>query len=91
MSPEVSQHDLALWVIRLSSDQKEELARAQTEFAQWKSRHIQEAQQVESMMQFSQAMQQHSRQSCFHTDTVHQSLSAQHEALLRVKHQWASI
>lgn len=90
MSHEVSQLDLALWVIRLSSDDAEALALAQAEFAQWQQLHQQEAQWVEQMMQFSAQMQQDSSRHLLDAKVLQQSLSAQHEALVVVKKKWDS-
>lgn len=84
MSREINQHDLALWVIRLSSDQHEELQQAQTEFAQWQGLHHQEAQLVQRMMQFSEEIQQDSTRYFFDAQTLQQSLSEHHHAALLV-------
>lgn len=88
MSHEISQVDLALWVIRLSSDDHEELALAQAEFAQWQQLHPQQAQRVERMMQFSAQIQQDSSRHLLDAKVLQQSLSAQHDALVVVKKNW---
>lgn len=91
MPEQVTQHDLALWVIRLSSDDAEELKIAQQEFALWKIEHTELAQQIEQMMQFSEDMQQFSTRHFIRAETVHQSLSVRQKSTRQMKKIWGSV
>lgn len=91
MSADPDSTELALWVLRLSTDHVQEREQAENEFALWRQLHVEEAKQVEEMMQFSEQMQQLSTRHVISKETLTQSFSAHVEATTQVKKNWGKL
>lgn len=91
MSTELDKTQLALWVMRLSTDDEKERAKAEAEFIQWKLLHLEEAKQVEEMMHFSEQMQKLSTRHVIRKETLEHSFSAHKQATSKVKKNWGKL
>lgn len=80
MNAKQLQKEMALWIVRLNTDDLHERQQAQIEFEAWRSKYPEHHDQLDQMLNFSETMQQFSTTHGISSQNVHNSMKVSQQS-----------